>query len=117
MAMDTDPRKLAEDVLASEYFPAKEVEVLARELLKALDERDEALRTVGEETRIYIEELEAERDRLREALRPFVENWDFHAADYLAELVDGEECRILPARVVADIIEARKIARAALEEK
>jgi hypothetical protein len=55
-----------------------------------------------------------EVERLREALRPFAEDWDFHAADYLAELVDGKECRIIDAATVSDIIAAVEVARAAL---
>jgi ABC-type hemin transport system ATPase subunit len=63
---------------------------------------------------VHANEQEARAAAAEQALRPFVDSWDFHAADYLAELVDGEEQRILPARVVADIIEAQKRAREAL---
>jgi hypothetical protein len=88
----TDPRKLAEDALrlhpAGPQYDGLTTHDLARELLKALNERDahrdawqktadrcraaeakrdEALRSIGEETKLYIEELEAERDDLRKA--------------------------------------------------
>jgi predicted GNAT superfamily acetyltransferase len=51
---------------------------------------------------------------LEAALRPFVEEFDFHAADYLADGVDGEEARVFTARTVELLIEHQKTARAAL---
>ena len=62
------------------------------------------------------EAAEAREVRLRDGLRPFAEKWDLHAADYLAELVDGEEARVLPARVVAGMIEDIRRVRALLAE-
>lgn len=59
-------------------------------------------------------QAEAMCARLQQALRPFVEEYDFHAADYLAELVDGEEVRVLTARTIALLIEHQRAAREAL---
>ena len=76
-----------------------EQEELSRLTGEALDERDRLARQVAD---------------LSAALRPFVEEYDFHAADYLADRVDGEEARVLTARTVEALIEHQRAGRAAL---
>ena len=51
---------------------------------------------------------------IAKAARPFVEEYDFHAADYLADMVDGEEARVITARTVALLIEHQRALRSAL---
>ena len=49
-------------------------------------------------------------------LREFVDDYDFHAAPYLYDAVDGEEARVFTARTVAALIELQGRGRAALSE-
>lgn len=60
------------------------------------------------------EQAERERDTLLEALRPFAEKWNLHASQYLVLVADGEEQRVLPGSVVAEMISDIETARAAL---
>jgi hypothetical protein len=70
MAMDTDPRKLAEELLDEFFIPDDDdIELLARELLKALDERDrlaEALQEIADD--VYQEPPRIVYDKARAAL-------------------------------------------------
>jgi hypothetical protein len=61
--------------------------------------------------------IEQRAGEMEKALRPFVEDYDFHAADYLAELVDGEEARVLTARTVESLMAHQRAARAALSAR
>lgn len=63
------------------------------------DVTDEAL-----EALVSLDALVEQLEALAKAARPIVESWDLHAADYLADLIDGEEQRILPARSVDEMI-------------
>lgn len=56
----------------------------------------------------------AAADTLADALRPFAEEWDLHATDYLAELIDGKEMRVIEATIVAEMIDDIGGARSAL---
>ena len=63
--------------------------------------------------RAALKGVEAEVARLRDGLRPFVEDYDFHAADYLA---DDSDARVFAARTVESLIEDQRKARALLAE-
>jgi hypothetical protein len=111
----TDQRELARDALAENWNQREQN--LGRELLKALDERDAALRSIGEETKSYIEELEAERDkaeaerdRLREALREIIRYGEREAESFA---VTGRIARAALRGNAMTVDEAR----AALEEE
>jgi hypothetical protein len=58
-----------------------------------------------------LETAEARCARLQQALRPFVEEYDFRAADYLA---NDEAARVFSARTVDLLIEHQRAAREAL---
>jgi hypothetical protein len=106
----------------------EELSALATNLTEALDDPKryewedcpwEHLGDAERDVRLLIAdvaELARRLERAEAALRPFTEKWDLHAADYLAYLVEGEECRIIPALVVTEMIEDVKRARAALRE-
>jgi hypothetical protein len=93
----TESRKLADETLrqydATGNIPLNS-ETLARELLKALDERDRLAEEVANERR-WIEnaakvnrEIRAERDRLREALREIAAG-DPPDEEHVARLVEA----------------------------
>jgi hypothetical protein len=60
------------------------------------------------------EAAEAQHDALENALRPFAEKWDLHAAEYLTDLIDGKEVRVIEAVIVDEMIRDIETARAAL---
>lgn len=73
--------------------------------------------TLLREALAAIERAETPAAEMEKALRPFVEDYDFHAADYLAELVDGEEARVLTARTVESLMAHQRAARAVLSAR
>jgi len=85
----------------------------------ALARLEERLERYERDVEVAVAEIEKQfkrAHRYETALRPFVDDYDFHAADYLAEFVDGEEARVLTARTIDELIALQRVARAALAE-
>lgn len=78
---------------------------------RALTEADGDWHLIAATQAERAEKAERENAALREALRPFVEDFDFHAAPHLA---DDDPARVFAARTVDALIAAQKVGRDAL---
>ncbi len=86
-------------------------------LVARCDALENALRETARKFTLAEEDLRisaARCDTLENALRPFGEKWDLHALDYLADLIDGKEVRIIEASIVDEMIRDIEVTRVAL---